>query len=58
MADHPDLMSQRRNPQRRPGFMIPPPVTISIALVHGMLSGILARGEAVDEYMIAADIAP
>ncbi len=38
--------------------MIPPPVTISIALVHGMLSGILARGESVDEYMVAADIAP
>lgn len=38
--------------------MIPPPVTISIALVHGMLSGIRARGEAVDAYLTAADVAP
>ena len=38
--------------------MIPPPVTISIALVHGMLAGIRARGEAVEGHMLAADIAP
>ena len=38
--------------------MIPPPVTISIALVHGMLSGICARGEAVEDCMTAAGIAP
>jgi AraC-like DNA-binding protein len=51
-------MSQRRNPLRRPESMLPPPVTISIALVHGMLSGIRARGEAVEGYMTGADIAP
>ena len=38
--------------------MIPPPVTISIALVHGMLSGIRGRGEAVEGFMTSAGIAP
>jgi AraC-like DNA-binding protein len=38
--------------------MISPLVTISIALVNGMLSGLRARGEAVEGYMTAADIAP
>ncbi len=58
MADHTDRMSQRRIPLRPAVFMLPPPVTISIALVHGMLSAIQARGEAVDAYLIGADIAP
>jgi AraC-like DNA-binding protein len=38
--------------------MIPPPITIPIALIHGMLSGIQSRGEAVEGYMVEADIAP
>lgn len=35
-----------------------PPVTISMAFVHGMLSGIRARGASCDELVLKAGIAP
>lgn len=35
-----------------------PPVTISIALVHGMLSGVRARGRSCDLFLTDAGIAP
>lgn len=38
--------------------MLHPPVTISIALVHGMLSGLRARGQAVEAFLADAGIAP
>lgn len=38
--------------------MLPPPVTIPIAFVHGMVSGILARGEPCDDLLQGAGIAP
>lgn len=38
--------------------MLHPPVTISIAFVHGMLSGAKARGQASDVFLIDAGIAP
>jgi AraC-like DNA-binding protein len=38
--------------------MLPPPVTIPIAFVHGMLSGLQARGGPCDELLQAAGIAP
>lgn len=38
--------------------MLPPPVTISIALVHGMLSGLCERGQAVEAFLGAAGIGP
>ncbi|WP_043349200.1 AraC family transcriptional regulator [Cupriavidus basilensis] len=38
--------------------MPPPPVTISIALVHGMLAGVRARGQSCDVYLADAGIAP
>ncbi|MDF3835428.1 AraC family transcriptional regulator [Cupriavidus basilensis] len=38
--------------------MPPPPVTISIALVHGMLAGVQARGQSCDVYLADAGIAP
>lgn len=38
--------------------MLRPPVTISIAFVHGMLSGVQARGQACDAFLADAGIAP
>ena len=38
--------------------MLPPPVTIPIAFVRGMLSGVLARGQACDAFLADAGIAP
>ena len=38
--------------------MLHPPVTIAIAFVHGMLSGIHARGEPCDGFLTDAGIAP
>ena len=43
---------------RRTLPMLHPPSTISIALVHGMLSGVRARGEPVDAFLADAGIAP
>lgn len=38
--------------------MLQPPVTISIAMVHGMLSGVKARGQPCDVFLTDAGIAP
>lgn len=38
--------------------MLRPPVTISIAFVHGMLSGVQARGQSCDAFPANAGIAP
>ncbi len=38
--------------------MLHPPVTISIAFVHGMLSGVQARGQPCDAFLADAGIAP
>ena len=38
--------------------MLHPPVTISIAFVHGMLSGVRARGESIDAFLADAGIDP
>jgi len=38
--------------------MLRPPVTISIAFVHGMLSGVRARGQSCDTFLVDAGIAP
>ena len=38
--------------------MLHPPVTISIAFVHGMLSGVRARGLPCDTFLVDAGIAP
>lgn len=38
--------------------MLQPPVTISIAFVHGMLSGVQARGQPCDAFLTDAGIAP
>ena len=35
-----------------------PPVTVPIAFVHGMLSGVIARGASVDTFLIDAGVAP
>jgi len=39
-------------------MMLRPPVTIPISLVHGMLSGVRARGQACDAFLADAGIAP
>ncbi len=38
--------------------MLQPPVTISITFVHGMLSGVQARGEPCDAFLADAGVAP
>ena len=38
--------------------MLHPPVTIAIAFVHGMLSGVQARGQPCDSFLADAGIAP
>ncbi len=37
---------------------LPPPVTVSIAFVHGMLTGLRLRGEPVEPWLVRAGIAP
>lgn len=38
--------------------MLPPPVTIPMTFVQGMLSGVHARGQGCDEFLLEAGIAP
>lgn len=56
MAHCLDHMAEDLNPRRI--SMVRPPVTVPIAFVHGILSGVRARGEPCDTYLEDAGIAP
>jgi AraC-like DNA-binding protein len=51
-------MACQKTSIHNPISMLQPPVTIPIALVLGMLSGLQARGQAVDGFLVDAGIAP
>ena len=59
MAHCIDSNGRRPQSMTRPrSSMLHPPVTISVAFVHGMLSGVRARGEPCDAFLADAGIDP
>ncbi|MFI4928887.1 MAG: AraC family transcriptional regulator ligand-binding domain-containing protein [Burkholderiales bacterium] len=50
-------MADDLNP-KKPRGMLRPPVTIAITFVHGLLSGVRARGQSCDDLVAEAGIAP
>jgi AraC-like DNA-binding protein len=44
--------------QEMPNLMLTPPITISVAFVRGMLSGISASGASTEEWLLHAGISP
>jgi AraC-like DNA-binding protein len=58
MAHCVDRMAKDLNRQRLAFLMPHPPITISIAFVHGMLSGVKDRGQPCDAFLADVGIAP